>query len=94
MTDGLNIVEMLQSMIELPEIERLGKRQRGNGLADIVELLDTAYAAARAASQRAATLFEPHKAAAGQLDLYFETVADVDHVHAVDFLRLLDNAFR
>lgn len=56
LTDGLYIVEVFQCLIEVGEVKRLGKRQWRNGLADIVELLNTTHAAA-GASVSASTLF-------------------------------------
>ena len=90
----LKIMQVRQRAIEIRQIERLGKRQRLHGLADIVELLNAAYAAAGAPGQRATALFQPHKAAAGEFDLHFKAVASLHHVHAVDLLRMVNDAFR
>ncbi|MNP67085.1 hypothetical protein D3C76_1628730 [compost metagenome] len=83
---------MLERVIEVFKREGLGKRQRDYRLADIVELLDATHTAARAPGECTTALFKIHKTAAGKLDLHFEAVTDLHHVHAVNFLRALDNA--
>ena len=94
LADRLNAAQLAQRPIQIRQIERLGKRQRLHGLSDIVELLNAAYAAAGAPGQRATALFQPHKAAAGEFDLHFKAVASLHHVHAVDLLRMVNDAFR
>jgi hypothetical protein len=86
-------VQVRQRAIEIRQIERLGKRQRLHGLADIVELLNAAYAAAGAPGQRATALFQPHKAAAGEFDLHFQAVTGLNHVHAHKSPPVFDNPF-
>jgi hypothetical protein len=51
--DRLKVVKMRQRVIEIGQIERLSERQRLNRLANIIELLNAAYAAAGAPGQRA-----------------------------------------
>jgi hypothetical protein len=93
LADRLNITKMLQRAIEIRQIEGLGKRQRLHRLANIVELLNAAYAAAGAPGQRATALFQPHKTAAGEFNLHFQAVAGLHHVHAVDLAPVLNNPF-
>ncbi len=76
------------------QIKGLGKRQWRNGLANIVKLLNTTNAAPGTPGQRATALFQPHKAAAGEFNLHFQTVTRLNHVHAVDLLRMRNDAFR
>jgi hypothetical protein len=94
LADGLYIVQVLKRMVEVRQIKGLSKRQWRNGFANIVELLNATHAAAGTPGQRAAALFQPHKAAAGEFDLHFKAVAGLHHVHAVDLLRMLNDAFR
>ena len=89
----LKIMQVSQRAIEIRQIERLGKRQRLHGLADIVELLNAAYAAAGASSQRATALFQPHKAAAGEFDLHFKAVTGLKDVHTINLAPVFDNPF-
>jgi hypothetical protein len=94
LADGLYIVQVLERMVEVRQIKGLSKRQWRNGFANIVELLNATHAAAGTPGQRAAALFQPHKAAAGEFDLHFKAVASLHHVHAVDLLRMVNDAFR
>ena len=89
----LKIMQVRQRAIEIRQIERLGKRQRLHGLADIVELLNAAYAAAGAPGQRATALFQPHKAAAGEFDLHFKAVTGLKDVHTINLAPVFDNPF-
>src|SRR5690606_35996243 len=68
LTYGLDIIEVLQGFVEVTEVEGLGKRQRRDGLTDIVMLFNATRAAAGTSGQRPAALFQPHKATAGEFD--------------------------
>jgi hypothetical protein len=94
LTYGLDIIEVLQGFVEVTEVEGLGKRQRRDGLTDIVKLFNATHAAAGASGQRPAALFQPHKATTGEFDLYFKAITGLNHIHTVDLLRMRNDAFR
>ena len=94
LADGLNVVQMLKRPVKMRQIKRLGERQGNNRFTNIVKLFNAAHAASGTSGQRPSTLFKPHKAAAGEFDLHFETVAGRHDVHAVDLLRMGNDAFR
>jgi hypothetical protein len=94
LANGLYIVQVLKRVIEIRQVKCLSKRQRGYRFANIVELFNAANPAASAPGQRATALFQPHKAATGKLDLHFKAITGLNHVHAVDILRVLNDAFR
>ena len=93
LTNRLHAAQLADHAVQMIQVKGLGKRQGRNGPPDIVKLLDAAHAAAGAARQRATALFQAHKAAAGQLDLHFNTVAAFNNIHPVNIPGGINNAF-
>ncbi|MOA39666.1 hypothetical protein D3C78_1614660 [compost metagenome] len=93
LTNGLDGMKRLQRHVEVRQDERLAKRQRCDGFTNVVQLLHAADPAPGAACQRTTPLLQGHKATAGEFNLHFEPVADLHHVHAVDVLWMIDDAF-
>ena len=71
----LHLLQLRQRPVEQGQIEALREGQRRDGLGDLLQLLHPADAAAGAAGQAAALLFQLHKAAAREFHMHFNAVA-------------------